>query len=615
MKDSVHPVTRLRTPVPQHQTQDGVDVSALIRPLWRGRWWVCFSVLTALGIAALYLSFFAQPTYRATAVVVLEPNQRQILDLADPATGLSGDMTEVNSERAVFRARSVLGRVVDGLELTKDPAFHRVNRSHQSFPFLRGSDSTPNEAQLRDHVISALRDTVRVTNLRNSFVFEITASAGDPDSAAKIADAVVSAYLADRLSAKRATLEQADHWLSDRVNTLQRELTQAEVAVAKFSTSTDLVSVEALNIMERQAKELRERITQQEQALKLAERGQSQLGALRASEAALVERIAQQNRDLVTLKQLTQEVEATRALYTHVLTRMKENKTQLGMQRADGRVLSSAVVPTQPAAPHAERVLTLAILFGIVMGAGGVIGTALFCSRFETAAGLEAGLKLPVMGVLPNMEKSKSADLLPSLIRDPGSPVFEGARTLRTALMLADSDLPPQVILVSSARPKEGKTHTALALGQSYVSLGKRVLVVDANLRTNTFPQFIRDMPGAGLIQALSGDRTLATTVYRNAESGLDILGTGGVNLNATDLFAAPEFHALLEEAREHYDIVVIDSPPLLDKPDARIIAPLCDAVLLCVRAARTTKAEALRAIDTLGTSHQRICGTVFIEQ
>ncbi|MEP2683896.1 MAG: polysaccharide biosynthesis tyrosine autokinase [Sulfitobacter sp.] len=658
--------------------EDVIDLGALFSTLWRGKWLIALGVLVALLIGGYYAYIAATPLYRSTAVVILETNQDQIVDLQSVVGGLSGDTSEVNSEVEVLRARSLMRKVVDRLDLTRDPEFNvelqpeSLKSQIKSLVGL-GAPATvlspeQEEQRIRDAVISKLLEAVTVRNVPLSLVFQVTVETESARKSALIADTIVDLYILNQIEVKFEATEQATLWLSERVAALQTKLEEAEAKASEFSAATELVSVEGLRALERQIKELRDRIataqvnrSTQENRIEVMEeagsraeqadasndpqlerflprvesdpeiaeafdtrfqivlqrsrsdlaRADQQLAALRASEAELSAQISRQNEDLITLQQLTREAEATRVLYEYFLSRLNETSAQQGIQQADSRILSDAVVPNQPSAPRKSLILAMSAILGLLLSAGLILLREMRNNSFRTARELEGTTGYTVLGQIPAMPAASRAKVLQYLSDKPTSAAAEAVRNLRTSLMLSNVDNPPKVVISTSSVPGEGKTTNSLALAQNLLGLGKRVLLVEGDIRRRTLHQYFKDMPDKGIVSVLSGELALKDAIHRTQGFGADILGGEKSSTNAADLFASDRFRALIEEAREAYDMVIIDTPPVLVVPDARIIADQADAIIFTVQWDKTSKTQVEESLRMFHNSGQRITGLV----
>jgi capsular exopolysaccharide synthesis family protein len=230
---------------------------------------------------------------------------------------------------------------------------------------------------------------------------------------------------------------------------------------------------------------------------------------------------------------------------------------------------------------------------------------------FRTAADLEQTTGYTVMGQLPMVPVRRRKDVIQYLADRPTSAAAEAVRNLRTSIMLSDFDTPPQVILTTSSLPGEGKTTVSLSLAQNFIGMGKKVLLVEGDIRRRVFGQYLNTDQKQGLVAVIKGEAKLEDCVINDPRVKADILIGEETKVNAADLFSSSAFGDFIAKAREQYDIIIIDTPPVLVVPDARIIAKHVDAVLFGVKWDSTSKTQvqdALRMFESVG---QKVSGLV----
>lgn len=650
-------VTPLQDSVAQADN-DLIDLGKILSSLRIGWKTIAATTVMAIGLGGAYVFLVATPIYTASSVVVLDTRKPQVVDLEGMMSGLTGESDELNTEVEVLRSRGLADKVVDELQLTKDPEFNEMLRP----PSLRGQISAilvgdgmePDAEAERAGVVTEFLGKLSVRNVPSSYVFEISVESEDPRKAALIADTVAKRYILNQIEVKFEATEQATAWLTNRVGELKTELEAAEGRLKDFNAQTTLISELTLTSLEAQLKDMRDRVAQvtaeEQQALARlaalqaaadkttrlevaqdaeltrlrdddtrfamrfsqvlaraeleAARATSQREALERSLQTLAEQASTQGEDMITLQQLTREAEASRTLYEYFLSRLKETSAQQGVQQADSRLLSAAVVPSFPTAPRKTLILVMSAFLGLMAGVGFVLYRETTRNGYRTARQLEEDTGVVVMGQIPVIPGKARKDILTYLSSKPSSAAMEAVRNLRTSVLLSNVDKPPQVIVSSSSVPGEGKTTNSLALAMNLVGTGKSVLLIEGDIRRNTLGEYFPTDRGAGgLVSVLSGEAKLEDVLIRDERLGLSVLPGERSAINAADLFMSDAWRSFIEQMRKRFDYIIIDTPPVLVVPDARIIAQIADAVLFTVRwneTSRTQVQDALRMFETL---------------
>lgn len=557
--------------------------------------------LTGTLCAWFYVSFVAVPVYTAAATLVLESRPDKVVDLDSVVPGMGGDQTQINTEVQVLKAHSLAARLASDLNLHADPEFNPyLNPSPRDRILgLAGIDATaPTEAEVQAETVRRLQQAVTVTNLRQSFVFELSVATHDPAKSARIANRLAELYVLDQIEVKFERTQQATQWLTVRVTELKDDLERAEAQLKTFDSNAALVSRESLEAQSRQLKELRERRTEVEARVAEA-RNQAEARRLEThvqgfdrAIAELETRIAEQSAELVTLEQLSREAEANRLIYEYFLGRLKETRVQQGIQQADARVLSPAVEPVRASSPRVGSLLALATVAGFLLGAFRAVRREMRQTAFRTVEDLESATGLPVLGSVPQVQGRQRRRPLDAVIGAPQSALAESVRNLRTSLLLADTARPPKVIMVTSSVPAEGKTTVSLLLAQNLAAMGRKVLLIEGDLRRRVFGAYFGADSADGVVAVVTGAAAFRRVVHRDADTGIDVLMAESTETNPADFYTGPGFAGLLATRRRDYDTILIDTPPVLAVPDARIIAPHVDRVLYAVRWNITTAAQ-----------------------
>ena len=194
---------------------------------------------------------------------------------------------------------------------------------------------------------------------------------------------------------------------------------------------------------------------------------------------------------------------------------------------------------------------------------------------------------------------------------NPRSPITEQYRTVRTNLQFSSVDQDLQTMLLTSAGPGEGKSMTSANLAVVYAQQGKKVLLIDADLRKPTIHYTFRLDNLRGLSNALVGNMSLQEIVSPSDVGNLDLISCGPIPPNPSELLGSKRMKELVREARQAYDIIIFDTPPVLAVTDAQILANLCDGVVLVVRSKKTEFDAADKAIELLQSANAKILGTI----
>jgi polysaccharide biosynthesis transport protein len=336
---------------------------------------------------------------------------------------------------------------------------------------------------------------------------------------------------------------------------------------------------------------------------------------------------------LVQYHILQHDSESNKQLYDGLLEKLKEAGITAGLRSSNIRVVDPALPPSGPSRPQKARNIMLGCLVGLVGG----IGLALFREYLdntvkspddiEKLTGLPSLAVVPSLPGIPNSQKRLSrfgrqnspesvsgarVELLSYV--QPKSQISEAFRALRTSLLLSQADHPPQVILVTSALPREGKTTAAVNLAVTLAQLGDRTVLVDSDLRKPGIRRALNLTGGKelGLSSYLAGVSTLDEVLIPHPTiSNFVALMTGPVPPSPADLLSSHRMREAITDLRHRFKFIVIDSPPVMAATDAVILSALTDGVLLVVRSGETPKEAFTRTCDLLAAVKCRLLGVV----
>ena len=318
---------------------------------------------------------------------------------------------------------------------------------------------------------------------------------------------------------------------------------------------------------------------------------------------------------------LSREVDTNRTLYDGVLQQLRELGVTANSQSNNVSVLDTADLPEGPASPSLGINLIIALVLGAAAAVGLVLLIEVLDDSFKTPEELEGGLGLAALGVIPlyrDPDKKKSA--ISELMGDSSSPIAEAFRSLRTALQFSTSDGAPRSLMITSARPGEGKTTVAAALALNFGKLGTRVLLIDADLRNPSVHYLINLENTVGLSNYLSGSHSNPKAQLADDNSGIIkltsipnvfVVTSGPLPPNPAELLAGPRLGVLVTEAGETFDIVIVDGPPVMGLADVPILSTVVDGTMLVVEGGATRRNVARDALKRLKFARARVVGGV----
>jgi capsular exopolysaccharide synthesis family protein len=267
-------------------------------------------------------------------------------------------------------------------------------------------------------------------------------------------------------------------------------------------------------------------------------------------------------------------------------------------------------------APQVEPSVTTtiygAIFGGLMLGALFAVGRDFLDQRLRSAEEIKHVTGLPLLGVIPHIQGNLTpAQRALQLHSDPMSDVAEGYRTVRTAVYFGSPAGTVKTLLITSASPGEGKSTLASNLAIAMAQAGNRILLLDADFRKPTQQKNWNIDRNLGLSNVLAGNQTLDEAIRPTPVAGLEVLPCGPIPANPSEILNSQMFADVLADVSERYDMVLLDSPPVMPVTDARILAASADATLLAVRAERTQRKAAIFARDTLRSVGARLLGVV----
>ncbi len=325
----------------------------------------------------------------------------------------------------------------------------------------------------------------------------------------------------------------------------------------------------------------------------------------------------------IEYERLNRERANNEKLYDLLLQRTTETNLTKLMRVATARVLDRALLPKSPVSPKVPLNIGVGVIVGFILSLVVALARRRLDRTVRAVEDAEA-MGMTVLGVLPTIEEGGLAAVtrrkkkaLPDTHRDlrvhyePMSSAAECCRTIRTNLTFMSPDAPLRTLVVTSGEPREGKTTVAISIAITMAQNGKRVLLLDTDLRRPRVHKSFQLPTMLGVTSCLVGDATLNEAVQSTVVPGLDVLPCGPIPPNPAELLQTARFRELITEAAREYDRVILDSPPLTAVTDAAVIAHQVDGAVLVIRAHRTRRDAAASAMKQLADVGAKLVGAV----
>ncbi|MCV6597095.1 MAG: Wzz/FepE/Etk N-terminal domain-containing protein [Mangrovicoccus sp.] len=534
-----------------------LDLGAVFSALWRNAWLLALSALIGLMLALAFLKLATTPLYRASATVLLGAQSTGTLDVGNVASRSAFDSAAIQTELAVIRSNTVLLDVVKQLDLLEDPNFNPV----LSLTPEQTAGMSPEKLQIQAELqtVNTLSRVISVGNISGTYLLEISAMTTSPERSQQIANTLVDVYQQSDIDRKFQASTAAASWLSSRLDELREQLTEAEAKIEAFELSPP----------------------------------------------GTPERYA----DAVRLERLAVDAEAIRELYESFLTRLRETSVQASNQQPNSYVLTYAHVPLEPAAPRGKVILFFGMVFGGLIGLGLVLLRETLSNKLHRPADVERATGYPLVGMTGRLRNRRNLLWQRGEVGMKNPRYAAAIEELRVnLLMLSHLNGAPKLVGVTSSLPADGKTELVMSLAESFALSGKRVLLIDTDLRQRGLSTRLTPETQSGLLRLVQANgKGFETAVVSQVATGIDVLPCEEPCAAPVDLLLSEAFGEILNIAKDRYDIVLLDNSPVLAVPDSGIVgrairsaAPKNSALLFVVRNGRSDAAQISEAVSRL---------------
>ena len=337
------------------------------------------------------------------------------------------------------------------------------------------------------------------------------------------------------------------------------------------------------------------------------------LESLRGNLSNLRDELSENNQELIRLRELERNRDAVRTLYEAFLSRFKQTNEQESFTEADARILSYAEASRAPALPTTRLNLVLGLLMGCAAAGALALMLELMDNRVSSGDEVEEKFGVPFLGNVPLLSGIAGARQSPPkyLVKHPMSAYAESMRNLRASVKFANIDKPARLVTVTSSFPNEGKTSLTLSLGRMSAMTGSRTLVIDGDFRRRQLTEVAGIEPKVGLIEHLLGSADITEAIHKDAETELDILPLTRSGNTTRDVFGSKAFDSLILRLKAEYDMIVIDTAPILLMAETRVIAAKSDQVVVVARWRKTNRGSLQQTLSILREFNSSVAGVV----
>ncbi|KVM70216.1 exopolysaccharide biosynthesis protein [Burkholderia ubonensis] len=483
--------------------------------------------------------------------------------------------------------------------------------------------------------IAGFQAGIQVTEQgKQTGVVQISLEGKDPEQTAAIANALAQSYLNQHVIAKQTEATKMLDFLKKEEPRLKSDLERAEAALTQYQRTSGSINAgdEAKVYLEGSVQYEQQIAAQRLQLASLAQRftdshplviaAKQQLGQLQAEKDKFANRFRSLPATEVKAVQLQRDAKVAEDIYVLLLNRVQELSVQKAGTGGNIHLIDSALRPGAPVKPKKVLILSAAVFLGLILGTGIVFLRRNLFQGIEDPDRVERTFNLPLYGLVPESAEqarldaqaeksgSRARAILASL--RPKDPSVESLRSLRTAMQFALMDAKNRVIVLTGPTPGIGKSFLTVNLAVLLAHSGKRVLLIDADMRRGLLDRYFGLEQQPGLSELLSDQSPLEDAIRETPVQGLSFIGAGTRPPNPSELLMSARLPQYLEGLGKRYDVVLVDSPPVLAVTDATIFGRMAGSTFLVLRSGMHTEGEIGDAIKRLRTAGVDLQGGIF---
>lgn len=476
------------------------------------------------------------------------------------------------------------------------------------------------------------KNQLRVQQIGSTQVVQLTAEDTDPARTTNIANALIQALIdqnetlqSGRYASTEESLQAQIDQVQSQINNLQAQISnvsseEVKDQLTQVKSQIDSLQAQVLALQDEVAK-LKRMYPTVENKASLATK-QAQLAQIEPV-LALYQQIYTnlvvlgkpaegQQVNSIRLSQLEKMLSLYQEIYINLLTSIESVRLARLQNTPNVVQIEAAALPSEPIRPKPVQNTLLAAALGLMLAAGIVFLIEYLDDTIKTVDDVERNLQLPVIGYIAKMQYGSDKDERLYVVRQPRSPVAEAFRSLRTNLEFSSVDKPLRRLLVTSPSPNDGKTTIAANLSAIMAQGGKRVILLDADMRKPQVHRFLGVSNRVGLSDIFRGSIPISMTLQTSDRAkDVTVVTSGSLPPNPTELLASDRMDQILHELGERGDMVVIDGPPSL-VADVQVLASKVDGVVMVIQPGHTHADEARATLEQLARTGVRVLGVIF---
>ena len=468
---------------------------------------------------------------------------------------------------------------------------------------------------------------------RQSGVIGATLEGSDPEMISGVLNEISKEYMRQNSDRKTEEANRALASLNKQLPELKSQLEQAEAELNKFRNTHGTVDLgeEAKLSLQQSASAKLKRIELQQKRTELLSRFTAEHPAVIGVDQQIREinaelkRVQDQIKTMPLLEQdvlrLTREVKVNTELYTALANTAQQLRLITVGKGNNVRLVDTPITPERPVTPNRPKIIAIAVLLGLFLGIMAAFIRKALRGGIVDAAEIERMLGMPVYATIPHSktqedlyeETTSNSKKLPLLARVSSTDIaIESLRTFRAALQHGMAHAKNNLVLIAGPTPGMGKTFVSVNLAAIQAASGKRVVLIDADLRNGHLHRYFDLGRQNGLTDCIAGARRIDQVVHKGVMENMDFVSTGSLPPNPSELLLHPNFELILKSLSANYDMVLIDAAPILPVADTLIIGAHVGSIYVMTRSGVTTPGEISEAMKRLHQAGLAPKGVVF---